>query len=85
MPPPNPPSTEAEREFIKDVRVFVRGDQLPLLARVLANMAREHEVPRRRAPCLLWHGGLTMRQIEKQLCFWPKECARAKGRKRCSE
>ena len=69
MPPPSQraPDTAAEIEFVKDVRVFVRGGQLPLLARVLSNVALHHGVPRGRVPCLLWHGGLSMQQIQKQM------------------
>jgi hypothetical protein len=67
------PDTTAEVEFVKDVRVFVRGEQLPLLARVLGSVALHHSVPRGRVPCLLWHGGLSMKQIQKQMACFSKK------------
>jgi hypothetical protein len=53
-------------EMMREVRAFLRGDQLHLLSRVLPSIAKHYGVPRREWPRVLWDAGLSMQQIEKQ-------------------
>jgi hypothetical protein len=57
--------TAEETELIQEVRAFARGGQLPLLGRVLSNIATHFGVHRNALPRLLWSAGLTMKQIER--------------------
>ena len=56
-----------ERELITEVRAFLRGGQLHLLARVLPNIALHFRVQPRDLPRMLWIAGLSMKEIEKQV------------------
>jgi hypothetical protein len=56
-----------EKQFIAEIKLFERSGQLPLLARVISNIALHFGLPVKDLPRVLWKAGLTMKEIEKQM------------------
>ncbi len=61
--------TEGEKEAAAEIRLFVRGDQLPLLKRVLPSIAKHFGVPKKDLPRLLWICGVKIKRIEQMMAY----------------
>ena len=71
-------NSASEKEFIAEIKLFEQSGQLPLLARVLSNIALHFRLPAKDLPRVLWQAGLTMKQIEKQMAAVTKRKCYAK-------